>query len=396
MIYDKHTLTDFVLDHLHDRKWFTAKRFLNTKISEDLIDSLIGVLPNDTVCYILGSYYNSTKILLDSEKINKLFCTHINGELISGLYYFLSVIPYKNNSTHNSSQLIPISKNLSNMIFEHWSSCMSYSTLNRIIFNFEDSEKYLDYPKTIETIIREHMGCSLDDISPRKGNTVFDVFYYDQFKNNKKLISLFVYNYAFDSNPITRKMTKMIFNKDLFDEDMLALFAREIFREGQYYKSSFHGDDNSFAYSKTFVDTVLPYIHRRLDCSYRSEEVFKKLLQNKIPLTTIVKFMNTSLLTISFFSGLSSISDDDFENIFLLNRKNRRTVSIDNINDLLTKRPFVFAKHADSMIKNILTNYMKYQFPEKLKKYIDLNMIDIDIDVKVDGDGIICLEELNK
>ena len=398
MVYNKHTLTDFILDHIDDVKWFSAKRFLNAKISSDLIDSLISTLSSKTICYILGSYYRSTKIFLESDKINDLLCKSIDSKLRSGLDYFMDVIQCKNNSAHNSSQCIHISKSLSEYIFKYSSARLfEYKTLSRVIFNFETADLYLNTNHDLfSVIIRDYFGTQLDDVSKRTGNTIFDVFYYDQFKNNKKLISLFVYNYAFDSCPITNKMLKMIFNKDLFNDDDLKLFAREILRGGSYYRYSFHNDGNPFAFSKTFINTILPYVDIPLMVGNQCENVFIKLLKNNIPPGTIVNFINTSSMPLSYFCKLSGINDDDLENVFINNRRNRSIFKTSDIETLLETRPLLFAKYSDLLIESLLKNYIKYQFPEKIRKYIDLDMIKINIGVDVDGEGIACLEELNK
>ena len=387
------------LTHLEqDESWFSKKRFVKSQLNEDLVDSVVGLAENYKIALALGCYFKCSGVFLESDKIiNILINPVFPGTLRSGLFYFAEAaglcVP---GAVNNINRYIKLSRKMTDAIFSSNTRFYVSDKIGNFVFDLTNIDEYISTirGRDIVSDILDFASTQITNVSNKSGgNTVFDVFYYDYFVGNKKAIGFFTEFYYFGSNTISSKVMKMLYDSNIFTAKELVNTTRKILK--------IHGlcdsiDTNTFLYSKTFVKTITPYMTDRLDPNtFNANKLFKHFINRGLSVDDIAKFMRLDRVGFTTVCSCSKLSDDDIIKIIDDDSLGIiiKTFDLDSFANL---RPRVYVEKLDEIIQSLAITYIKENIPKKINKYIENDLIDVSINVKVDKDAILLLEELEK
>ena len=392
------TKNAFLLHLEQDESWFSKKRFAKSQLNEDLVDSVVGIADNYKIALALGCYFKCSGVFLESDKIiDILINPAFPGTLRSGLFYFAEAaglcVP---GAINNINRYIRLSRKMTDAIFNSDTRFYISDKIGNFVFDLTNIDEYISTirGRNIVSDILDFASTQITNVSNKSGgNTVFDVFYYDYFVGNKKAIGFFTDAYYFGSNTISSKVVKMLYDSNIFTANELVNTTRKILK--------IHGlcdsiDTNTFLYSKTFVKTITPYMTDRLDPNtFNANKLFKHFINRGLSIDDIAKFMRLDRVSFTTVCSCSKLSDDDI--IKIINDDSLGIIiKIFELDSFASLRPRVYVEKLDEIIQSLAIKYIKENIPTKINKYIENDLIDVSVDVKVDKDAILLLEELEK
>ena len=389
-----------LLTHLtvEDDNWFNRKRFVKSQLNEDLVDSVIGIADNYRVALALGCYFRCSGVFLESDKIIDILINPVYpGTLRCGLYYFAEAAGLCiTGALNNINRYIKLSRKMTDAIFANNTRFCFTDKIGNFIFDLTNIDEYLSTLRGRDIIsdILDFASTQITNVSNKSGgNTVFDVFYYDYFVGNKKAIGFFTDAYYFGSNTISSKVMKMLYDSNIFTANELVNTTRKILK--------IHGlcdsiDTNTFLYSKTFVKTITPYMTDRLDPNtFNANKLFKHFINRGLSIEDIAKFMRLDRVSFTTVCSCSKLSDDDI--IKIINDDSLGIIiKASELDSFANLRPRIYVEKLDEIIQAMAITYIKENMPKKINKYIENDLIDVSINVRVDKDAILLLEELEK